>query len=270
MSAGERSGHLDEVLERLADYTEARQQLKQRMQLALFYPVILTVMSVLIVTGLLTYVVPEVVKVYTDMPGAKLPMLTRMLIGISDALSQYGLLMLVFIIAAFSGFRYFYKQSGFKHRVHDLLLKLPLIGRLTQGVNTARFARTLSILVASGVPVLEALRIAGSVMINLPMRNAVEDASLKVREGAGLARSLERSGYFPPMTVNLIGSGEASGKLEDMLERAATNQERELETTIAMVMGLFEPLMILVMGGVVLVIVLAILMPIFDLNQLIR
>jgi len=160
-------------------------------------------------------------------------------------------------------------KEGPKRRYHAFLLHLPLIGRLERGVNAGRFARTFSIVTASGVPVLDGLRIASEVMSNLPMREAVEEASRMVREGASIHGSLEKSGYFPPMTVHLIASGEASGKLEEMLERAAVNQEREIETLISAVMGLFEPVLILVMGGLVLVIVLAILLPIFNLNQLV-
>ncbi len=147
---------------------------------------------------------------------------------------------------------------------------MPAIGRFVRGVNTARFSRTLSILAASGVPVLEALRIAGQVVSNLPMREAVKQAAHKVREGAPLARSLEQSGYFPPITVNLIASGEVSGNLEEMLERAATNQEREQETQISFMMSMLEPVLIIIMGMVVLFIVLATLLPIFNMNQLIR
>jgi general secretion pathway protein F len=154
--------------------------------------------------------------------------------------------------------------------VHRNMLRVPLVGRLVRGLETGRFARTFSILTASGVSVLEALRISAQVIANIPMREAVNEAASRVREGAGIATALERSGYFPPMTVHLIASGETSGKLEEMLERAAINQEREIETLIAAVLGLFEPLLILVMGGVVLIIVLAILLPIFDLNQLVQ
>jgi general secretion pathway protein F len=160
-------------------------------------------------------------------------------------------------------------KEGPKRRFHAFLLRLPLIGRLERGVNAGRFARTFSIVTASGVPVLDGLRIASEVMSNLPMREAVEESARMVREGASIHDSLEKSGYFPPMTVHLIASGEASGKLEEMLERAAVNQEREIETLISAVMGLFEPVLILVMGGLVLIIVLAILLPIFNLNQLV-
>ncbi|HRY16597.1 MAG TPA: type II secretion system F family protein, partial [Candidatus Competibacteraceae bacterium] len=165
---------------------------------------------------------------------------------------------------------YALRRIGFKRRIHRILLKLPLVARLTRGANTARFARTFSILMASGVPVLEAMRISAQVLSNLPMREAVEQAAVRVKEGASLQKAISNSGYFPPMTVQLIASGEASGRLENMLERAAVQQERETETLVAALLGIFEPMLILVMGGVVLVIVLAILLPIFDLNQLVR
>jgi general secretion pathway protein F len=237
VEAGEQSGHLERVLERLADYTENRQQMRQKIQLAVFYPVLLTIVAILVVGGLMTYVVPQVVQVFENI-GENLPPLTRGLIAVSDFMREYGLLMIVLLVLA--------------------------------GLNTGRFARTFSILTASGVAVLEALRISSQVMSNIPMRESVEEATARVREGAGIAAALEKGGYFPPMTVHLIASGEASGKLEEMLERAAINQEREIETLIAAVLGLFEPLLILLMGGVVLIIVLAILLPIFDLNQLVQ
>ncbi|MEJ2142153.1 MAG: type II secretion system inner membrane protein GspF, partial [Gammaproteobacteria bacterium] len=269
VAAGEQSGHLDAVLERLADYTENRQQLQQRVQLALFYPIILTVLSIAVVTGLLAYVVPEIVKVFEN-TGQELPGLTRALIASSDFIRSYGIVVLILLIGIGSGFIYLLKRPEIKQQWHSFLLRLPVAGKLIRGTQTARFARTLSILAASGVPLLEALRIAAQVIGNLPMRYAVEHTIERVREGAALARSLEQTGYFPPMFVNLVASGESSGDLEEMLERAATNQEREQETTIAMLMGMMEPLLILTMGGVVLIIVMAILLPIFDLNQLVR
>ncbi|HHH42515.1 MAG TPA: type II secretion system protein GspF, partial [Gammaproteobacteria bacterium] len=201
--------------------------------------------------------------------GQELPALTRTLIAMSDFLRNYGLLMLVLLVLAGGGIAWVLKKEGPKRRFHEILLRLPLIGRLERGVNAGRFARTFSIVTASGVPVLDGLRIASEVMSNLPMRESVEEATRKVREGASIHAALEKSGYFPPMMVHLIASGEASGKLEEMLERAATNQEREIETLISAVMGLFEPILILVMGAVVLIIVLALLLPIFNLNQLV-
>ncbi len=268
VSAGEQSGHLDVVLERLADYTETRQQMQSKIQLALFYPALLTLVAIAVVIGLMTYVVPQVVQVFETI-GQELPGLTRTLIAVSDVLRNYGILMLLGIGLAAAGIGWILRQEGPRRRFHGFLLRLPLIGRLERGINAGRFARTFSIVTASGVPVLEGLRIASEVMSNVPMREAVEDATRKVREGASIHAALEKSGYFPPMTVHLIASGEASGKLEEMLERAAVNQEREIETLIAAVMGLFEPLLILVMGALVLIIVLAILLPIFNLNQLV-
>ena len=269
VEAGEQSGHLDRVLERLADYTESRQQMRQKIQLAVFYPAMLTLVAILVVGGLMTYVVPQVVQVFENI-GQNLPGLTRGLIAASDFLREWGLILIALIVLGVVGFSYLLRVEAYRRRFHQALLKLPLVGRLVGGLNTGRFARTLSILTASGVPVLEALRISAQVMSNLPMREAVTEATARIREGASIAAALEKSGYFPPMTVHLIASGEASGKLEEMLERAAINQEREIETLIAALLGLFEPMLILVMGGVVLVIVLAILLPIFDLNQLVQ
>ncbi len=269
VAAGEQSGHLDVVLERLADYTENQQQVQQRLKLALIYPVILTVMAILVVAGLLTYVVPEVVKVFED-TGQQLPWLTVALIATSEFMQNWFLTLLLVVIAAGFVFRQMLQQAVFRKRFHQLLLKLPVINKLVLGSNSARFARTLSILAASGVPLLEAMSIAVQVMDNIPMREAVEEAARQVSEGSSLSRTLEQSGYFNPMLINLIASGEATGQLEQMLERAALNQEREMETTLAMMMGLLEPLLIVVMGGVVLVIVLAILLPVLDLNQLVK
>ncbi len=269
VSAGEQSGHLEVVLERLADYTEARQQMRQKMMLALFYPTILTVMAILVVMALLTYVVPQVVQVFDDMQQ-ELPPLTTGLIATSDFLRDQGIWLLLGLAAAITLWRMLMRSPVWLRRWHRQQLRLPLVARLTRGVNAVRFARTFSILTASGVPVLEALRISAEVLSSLPMRDAVGDAATRVREGSGIARALEASGYFPPMTLHLIASGEQSGKLEEMLERAAVNQERELETTVAALMGLFEPLLILTMGGVVLIIVLAILLPIFNLNDLVH
>lgn len=269
VSAGEQSGHLDVVLERLADYTEQRQQMQQRLKLALIYPVILTVMSILVVSGLLTYVVPEVVKVFSD-TGQQLPFLTIALIAVSDFMQDWFIVLLLTMFAAFVVFRKMLEKPAVKKRYHKFLLKLPVLGSLVLGGNSAQFSRTLSILAASGVPILDAMRIAVKVMDNVPMREAVENASQQVSEGSSLSSTLEKSGYFNPMLINLIASGEATGQLEQMLERAAMNQERELETTMAMLMGLLEPLLIVVMGGVVLIIVLAILLPVLDLNQLVK
>jgi general secretion pathway protein F len=269
VAAGEQSGHLEVVFERLADYTEARQQMRQKVGLALFYPLLLTGVAILVVAGLLTYVVPQVVQVFSSL-NQQLPALTRGLIAVSGFLRQNGWWLLAMLAAGVIAWVLALRRIGFRRRVDQALLRMPLVARLTRGANTARFARTFSILMASGVPVLEALRISSQVLSNLPMREAVEQATARVKEGASLNKAISASGYFPPMTVQLIASGEASGRLESMLERAAIQQERETETLIAALLGIFEPVLILVMGGVVLVIVLAILLPIFDLNQLVR
>jgi len=268
VAAGEQSGHLDLVLERLAEYTENRQYLHQKTLLALFYPSLLTAVALLVVTGLLAYVVPQVVQVFDNIQQ-ELPLLTRILIAISDFLRAWGWALLLAVVAGVMGFQYLLRYERFLTRFHHLLLRLPLIGRLERGANVARFTRTLSILVESGVPMLEALGITAQVVSNRPLRQAIQAAIHRVREGSSLHEALQNSGLFPPMTVYLIASGEASGNLEAMLERAAVTQERELEGLISVLLGLFEPLLILVMGAIVLTIVLAILMPIFELNQLV-
>lgn len=269
LAAGEQAGRLDLVLERLADNVEAQNAMRQKIQLAMFYPAILTVIALLVTVALLTYVVPEVVQVFAGM-NQQLPWLTRALIATSDALRTWGLLMLAALIGGIFVFKQMLKKPGFRYGWDAWLLRVPLLGRLIRGLNTARFARTLNILAGSGVPLLDALNMSASVMTNVPMRDAVTDAAKRVREGSGVGHALERSGYFPPMTLSLIKSGESSGTLDHMLERAAETQERELEARIAIVMGVFEPLLILAMGGVVLIIVLAILLPIFELNQLVN
>ncbi len=268
VAAGEQSGHLDPVLEQLADYTESRQQLRQRVSHALIYPIILTLLALLIVSGLLVYVVPKVVGVFEN-TGQALPMLTRALIASSDFMRHYGIWVAALLAVGVFVFSRLLRQLPFRRRWHRFLLRVPVIGRLYRGVNTARFTRTLSILAGSGVPVLEALRIAGDVVTNLPMKEAVEEAAVRVREGAPLGRSLAASRLFPPMTMHLISSGEASGELETMLERAATNQEREVDSLVGALLSLLEPALIVAMGLVVFLIVMAILLPIFQLNQLV-
>lgn len=269
IASGEQAGRLDLVLERLADNVEAQHAMRQKIQLAMFYPAILTLVALLVTVALLTYVVPEVVQVFVGM-NKELPWLTTALIALSDTLRDWGLLLLVLLAGCIVLLRYLLKGPRFRLGWDRGLLRLPLLGRMIRGLNTARFARTLNILAGSGVPLLEALNMSASVITNTPMRDAVSEAARRVREGAGVGHSLERSGYFPPMTLSLIKSGESSGTLDDMLERAAETQERELASRIAMVMGVFEPLLILAMGGIVLIIVLAILLPIFELNQLVN
>jgi len=268
ISAGEQSGHLDAVLERMADYTENREVLQQKITNAMIYPVLLTVICLGIVSLLLAYVVPEVVRVF-QAGDRELPILTRILIGASDFLRAWWWLLIALAFGAAWTFRRWLKEPASRRRFDLLKLRMPIVGRITRGNNAARFARTFSILTASAVPVLEALRIAGEVVTNTPMRQAVQDAALRVREGAPIARSLAASKLFPPMLVHLIASGETSGQLEAMLERAADNQERELDGVVNTAVGILGPVMILVMGGFVFMIVIALLLPIFQLNQLV-
>ena len=268
VAAGEQSGHLDAVLERMADYTESRQETQQRISTAMFYPAILTVLSIAIVAGLLGFIVPKIVDVF-DNVGQELPVMTQMLIAVSDFVRVYGIYIAIGLILAFILFKQLIKNPTWRYRYHNFLLKLPVIKKMVRGLNTARFARTLSILASSGVPILDAMSISAQVVQNLPMRKAVNDAAVKVREGMAINRALEQTGYFPPMTVYLIASGESSGRLDDMLERAAIQQERETDSMLTSMLGIFEPVLILVMGGVVLLIVLSILLPILNLNQLV-
>ncbi|HXW75454.1 MAG TPA: type II secretion system inner membrane protein GspF [Steroidobacteraceae bacterium] len=269
VAAGEQSGHLDNVLERLAEYTEGRDQLRQKVLAAMLYPIVLTVLCFAIVSALLVYVVPQVVSVF-QASKAKLPLITQLLIATSDFFRSYGLYLLIGAVIAVVLFRRWLRNPAARRQFHRVQLRMPVIGRLVRGFNTARFTRTFSILSASSVPVLEAMRIAGEVVTNLPMRDAVTDAAARVREGAPIGRSLATSRMFPPMTIHLISSGESSGELEGMLERAAISQERELDGLLAALVGLLGPVLIVLMGLFVMGIVFAMLLPIFEMNQLIH
>ncbi len=268
VAAGEHAGHLDLVLNRLADYTEASQESKTKVQMALIYPVILISLSILIVAGLMGYVVPDVVKVFVD-TGQSLPGLTNAMISLSDFVVDYGLMVFAVVVLLIIGFNYALRNDGFRESYHRRLLHTPLIKRLSRGTNTARFASTLSILTSSGVPLVDAMKIAGEVMSNDWMKIQVRDATKKVAEGASLKNALDQTGYFPPMMLHMIASGEASGELDSMLERTSTMQEKEYENAITVMIGLFEPAMLVVMGLVVLTIMLAIMLPILNLNQLV-
>jgi len=269
VAAGEQSGHLDIVLERLAEYTESRQQLRQNITNAMVYPIALVVMAIGIISFMLATVVPKIVGVFQS-TSAELPGLTTGLIATSDFLRDNWLLLIIGIAAAGYIIWRILQNEGPRRRYHSFLLATPIAGRLTRGINTARFTRTLSILAGSGVPILEALKISSEVIENLPMRDAVVEATVRVREGGSISKSLATSKLFPPMMIHLISSGEAGGKLEEMLERAAAGQEREVDGLIATLLGILQPLVIVLMGGVVLMIVLAILLPIFEINNLIR
>lgn len=269
VNAGEHAGYLGPVLEQLADYTEQRQYTRQNLRMAMIYPFILLGVAVVVVVALMVFVVPELVGIFAH-SSRELPPLTRGLIVTSDFFRDYGLWVFFALIVIFFLVRQAMRKRERKARWHRLLLRLPGISRLVTAVDTARFASTLSILMASGVPLLDSLRIAGEVLTNLVLRQESVLVAERVQEGSSLNRALQQSGYFPPMMVHMVASGEASGELETMLDRAATNQERELEMTLGTLMSLFEPLMVVFMGGMVLTIVLAILLPIFDLNTMVK
>jgi general secretion pathway protein F len=267
VAAGEQAGQLDAVLERLADYTESRHGLKQKISQALVYPIVLTTLAFSIVIFMLIYIVPKVVTVF-ETTGQQLPILTRALIALSEFLQSWWIALLVGAVAVVFLVRRIFGQEPARRRLDRWLLTLPVLGRVTRGLNTARFTRTLSILSSSGVPVLEALKIGGTVINNLPMRDAVEQAGVRVREGGAIGRSLGQSKLFPPMSIHLISSGESSGKLDDMLERAANHQESEMDSLLGTMLNILEPALIVLMGLMVLAIVMAILLPIFQINQL--
>lgn len=269
VAAGERSGHLGHVLEQLADYTEARQAARQKIQLALVYPMILMFASVAIVGFLLGYVVPDVVKIFIN-SGQPLPALTQAMIAMSNGLRRYGWLLLMLLMAGTGAARWALRQPRLKLRWHVLQLNLPLVGPVLRAMEAARFASTLAILGKSAVPLVDALEISATVIANLAIRQRMLDVARSVREGGTLARGLERSGDIPPMMLHLIASGERAGELDSMLARAAEQQEKNLAARIALVVSLFEPIMLVLMGGVVLLIVMAILLPILSLNQLVN
>lgn len=269
VAAGEKSGHLDTVLNRLADYTERRQQTRSQIIQALVYPSLMMFFAIAIVVLLLTIVVPEIVGQFDNM-GQELPAITQVLISTSNWLQNYGLFLLVFIILLVIGFQQALKNPALRLRYHRLILKMPLLGKISKGLNTSRFARTLSILTASAVPLLEAMRISGDVLENRYMKQEIEAATVNVKEGSSLRASLDNTKMFPPMMMHMIASGEKSGELQNMLGRAADNQDREFESLVNVSLKTFEPLLIVTMAGVVLFIVLAILQPILSLNQMVN
>lgn len=267
--AGEHAGYLGPVLEQLADYTEQRQYTSQKLSNAMIYPFILCGVAVAVIGLLMAFVVPKLVGIFAH-SQQELPMLTRVLIASSEFVQHYGVWVVVGVVALVVLFRRLLRDPARRRRWHRLLLQVPGISGLLTAVDTARFASTLSILMASGVPLLESLRIAGEVLTNLVLREHSAEVAERVQEGGSLNRAMQQSGRFPPMMVHMVASGEASGELETMLARSAANQERELEMTLTRSMALFEPLMVVMMGGLVLLIVLAILLPIFDLNTMVN
>jgi general secretion pathway protein F len=269
IEAGEQSGKLGDVLERLADYTESREGLRDKILIAFIYPVIVMVLAFVIVTFLLVYIMPQMTRVFSSV-GQSLPLATRILITMSDFARSYGAITLAAAVAVVVAARLMLRDEALRARWHRWLLRVPLVGRLIRGVNAARFSDTLGILTTAGVPLLASLQSAAAVLTNLPMRGAVEEAVRRVREGSALAPALGAAKLFPPLVIHLIASGEATGRLDTMLARAAEAQSRDLENWVRGLTAALEPLLILAMGGIVLFVVVAILLPIFEMNTLVR
>lgn len=268
VAAGERSGHLDLILDQLADYTENRFAMQKKIQGAMIYPIVLMLMSFAIIMGLMTYVVPDIVKVFANTKQA-LPLITQILMKSSDFIRHYWVYLAIIAVIAISVLINFLRTTAGHYTLDRILLRLPLIGKLTRGINAARFASTLSILTQSGVPLVDALKIGAAVSSNWVIRDTIHIAAEKVTEGGNLATQLEKAGYFPPMMVQMIRSGESSGELDKMLKRAAEMQDREVTATITTMLALLEPLMLVFMAGIVLVIVIAVMLPIINMNNMI-
>ncbi|MDE0245621.1 MAG: type II secretion system F family protein [Gammaproteobacteria bacterium] len=268
VGAGERIGRLEEVLERLAEHFEKRQALRQQVRAALAYPMVLTVFSLAIVSLMLVYVVPQVTPVFVD-SGVELPRLTRALMAVSDFARAWGWLALLAAAAGGGLLARALRLPAARLKLHRLLLRTPLFGALSRELNSARLMQSLSTLTDAGVSVWESLRVAARMLTNLPMRQAALDAAREVSEGKPAAEALDRDGLFPPLCIQLIASGEASGELHQLLGRAAETQERELSARINTLTSLLQPVLIMLVGGFVLLIVLSILMPIFEMNRLI-
>ncbi len=269
VASGEQIGQLSRVLSRLADYLERRNALVQKVRMAFAYPAIVTVVAACIVIFLLTYVVPQIVSVFAS-TKQKLPLLTVIMLSISNFVRHYGWVVVLVLVALSFVWRAALKVPAIKLRWHTWLLTAPMYGRFERSLNTARFASTLAITTGSGVPILQALQASRDTLSNMALRAEVEEATMRVREGASLARALSAHKHFPPVLVHMIRAGEATGELAGMLERACNVQEQDLERRALTIAGLLEPGLILAMGVMVLLIVLAVLMPIIEINQLVR
>jgi len=266
--AGESSGYLGPVLERLADYTQSSQQIQARIKMAMIYPIVLLLISLGVITALMAFVVPKLVGIFAH-SHHELPALTKILISVSGFIVNYGVFLVIAVIGIVIGMRKLLKIEANLRIWHSMQLRLPVIGDLVRQINAARFAATLSLLSSSGVPLLQALTIAGQVMTNRILQDSCEQVVNAVREGSSLARAMDNAGTFPPLLVQLVSSGEANGTLSQQLDNAAKDQERELEMVLGMAMGLLEPLTIVFMGFSVCLIVMAILQPIFQMNSLV-
>ncbi len=267
VAAGERAGALDSVLDRLAGFAEQREEMRRSFSLALVYPVVLTVIAIAVVWGLIGFVVPRVVGVF-DQASRELPLLTRSLLGLSDFVAGWGWLVLIVLVLLGFAAVVALRQPGIRQRFDARLLNVPVLGRLARSRETATLTRTLAILVASTVPLVDALRVAGEVIGNRQIRADVATAGAQVREGVSLTRALGQFDWLPPMARRLLAGGERSGELAPMLEQAARLQERELQAASQLLLAVLQPALILLVGLVVLYIVLAIMLPIMSMSQL--
>lgn len=268
VAAGEKSGHLDTVLNRLADYAENRQKMRSKLQQAMIYPIMLTLIAVAVISFLLATVVPKIVDQFVQM-GQGLPTVTEILIAASNFVVHWGVVVVVVIVAIIFGIKWLLTKPHLRLAWDKKILRLPVVGKVVRGLNTSRFARTLSICTSSAIPLLDGMKVAADVMSNKYFKQQVLEAADNVREGASLRISLEQTKLFPPMMLHMIASGEQSGELEQMLTRSADNQDRDFESLVNMALGIFEPLLIVFMAGIVLFIVVATLMPIIELNNLV-
>lgn len=268
VSAGEQTGRLDVVLEKLADYTENQQTTRQKIQQALIYPSLMIIVSMAIISFLLAFVVPKIIEVFTS-SGQTLPDMTRILINISSFVQGYGLYLLITCVLSITFFKMALRDHKIKYRWHLLLLRLPIASYLIRATNVARYIHTFGILFSAGVPVLETMRVGASLVTNLPMHYAFEKAVVKVSEGTSINVALKQTNFISPMAIHLIASGEKSGQISEMMEKAASHLDNEVKRLIDTALTLLEPLVILLMGGVVLFIVLATLLPIFSMEQLV-
>ena len=268
VAAGEKSGHLDTVLNRLADYAENRQKMRSKLQQAMIYPIMLTLIAIAVISFLLATVVPKIVDQFVQM-GQGLPTVTEILLAASNFVVHWGLLVVVAVVMAIVGVKWLLTKPHLRLAWDKKVLRLPVIGKVVRGLNTSRFARTLSICTSSAIPLLDGMKVAADVMSNKYFKQQVLEAADNVREGASLRISLEQTKLFPPMMLHMIASGEQSGELEQMLTRSADNQDRDFESLVNMALGIFEPLLIVFMAGIVLFIVVATLMPIIELNNLV-
>ncbi len=268
VAAGEQSGQLESVLERLADYAEQANETRQKVMLSMLYPIVVSIVAVLIVVILMVFVVPRMISVFEHM-GQDLPLLTRGLIWLSNFLQNYGIVVAAMIALAIAVYVWAYTKPAFKLKMHRLILRMPFLAYVSREMNTGRFLITYGILLASKVSATQGMLTAAEVLANLEIREHIRNAAARVREGASIGSALGNTGFFSAMALNLIDSGEASGNLAEMLERAGEHQERSLQASVTTIVGIMEPLMIVIMGGVVMMIVLAILLPILQMNQMV-